>query len=563
MGAVQHTETGVDAVYDRYSRLVQDLLSVPVALVTKVADDHQRFIGAVGLPEPWQTDRTTPLSHSFCQYVRSEDAPLVVNDAREIETLRDNLAIGDLGVVAYAGVPLRDAEGTTIGALCAIDTEPRTWEDRELAVLHDISLACTAHLRSSAAATEATAARERAERESRRTAALLQMAEAFVATTTIREVLEAAGRLGELVGAGAVSIGVPDSTGALVWHAKDGTQTTTSAEHWDGLRRAMPATPIFTTSPEALGPELFELLPAEVTANATGAATVLPLRVENRTIGLAAIVWSDTLAVPAADQLTLTALARYTSVALDRAQLLEARQNAAHHLQRSMLTEVPEIDGLPIRAVYRTAHVADEVGGDWYDVLELADGRVAVAVGDVAGHDIEAASAMGQLRFALRTLLWSRREEPAAILSALDDLNSSIGPDALTTVVLAILGAPESDGSRTLTWSNAGHLPPILQRSGQPAALMEAAPDLMLGVSPGRSRADHMTRLEPGDTFVLYTDGLVEQRDADVAERLSALTSALDEHDPLRPDEIARVLTDGRDRGDDVVLLTLRVDTAP
>ncbi len=560
MGSAEETGDDTDAVYDRYSRLVQDLLGVPVALVTRVADDHQEFIGAVGLPEPWQTDRTTPLSHSFCQYVRSDDAPLVVSDAREVDTLRDNLAIGDLGVVAYAGVPLRDGHGTTIGALCAIDTEPRAWDDRELAVLHDISLACTAHLRSSVAAAEATAARERTERESRRTAALLQMAEAFAATTTIRDVLEAASRLGELVGAGAVSIGLADGSGTLTWHTGDGTRTSISAEDWDGLRRALPATPVFTTSPAALGPELLELLPDDVTATATGAATVLPLRVETRTIGLAAIVWSDTLAVPAADQLTLTALARYTSVALDRAQLLEARQNAAHHLQRSMLSEVPAIAGLPIRAVYRTAQAADEVGGDWYDVLELSDGRVAIAVGDVAGHDIEAASAMGQLRFALRTLLWSRHAEPSALLTALDDLNVSIGPDALTTVVLAILGAPEEDGRRTLTWSNAGHLPPILRRSGQPAALMEAAPDLMLGVAADSIRADHRTRLAPGDVFALFTDGLVEQRGADVSRGLTALTRALDERDPLDPDDIAHALTQGTDRRDDLVLLTLRVD---
>ena len=109
---------------ERFARLVAGRLRVPVALVSLVEADRQVFPGLVGLAEPWATRRQTPLSHSFCQHVAATDQPLILADARSDDRTCTSLAIGELGVVAYAGMPLTDSDGHVLGALCAIDTEP-------------------------------------------------------------------------------------------------------------------------------------------------------------------------------------------------------------------------------------------------------------------------------------------------------------------------------------------------------------------------------------------------------------------------------------------------------
>ena len=153
-----------DPAFERFVRLVRRQLGVPVALVSLVDREQQVFPGAQGLPEPWQTTRRTPLSHSFCQHVVTGASPLVIEDARVDPRAEGNLAVPELGVVAYAGMPLTDADGRVIGSLCAIDSRPRRWSDDDLAVLADLADACSSelHLR---------AVRDRANRAARVAAA--------------------------------------------------------------------------------------------------------------------------------------------------------------------------------------------------------------------------------------------------------------------------------------------------------------------------------------------------------------------------------------------------------
>ena len=167
-------DTQPEEVFDRLTRLVCRLLGAPVALVSLVDADRQFFKSAVGLPEPWATRRETPLSHSFCQHVVATGAPLRVEDAREHPLVCDNLAVPELGVVAYLGMPLTTADGQVLGSLCAIDTEPRNWTAEDAAALRDLAalamsemslrglaLELEAWLREGAAAREAARARAR------------------------------------------------------------------------------------------------------------------------------------------------------------------------------------------------------------------------------------------------------------------------------------------------------------------------------------------------------------------------------------------------------------------
>jgi two-component sensor histidine kinase/PAS domain-containing protein len=129
--------------FDTHIALVRRLLDVPVAIISLIESDRQIFAGHQGLPQHWAERGETPLTHSFCQYVVARDQHLRVVDARDHPQLKDNLAIEDLGVVAYLGVPLRLPSGETVGALAAIDSEPRQWSEQELADLQLVAAIVT------------------------------------------------------------------------------------------------------------------------------------------------------------------------------------------------------------------------------------------------------------------------------------------------------------------------------------------------------------------------------------------------------------------------------------
>ena len=132
-------DTPAEPAFDRLTRLAATILRVPVALVSLVDEERQFFTSCIGLPEPWATTRQTPLSHSFCQHTVATAQPLIIEDARDHPLVRDNLAIPDLNVVAYAGIPLITDDGFVLGSFCVIDTQPRVWAAEELAILRDLA----------------------------------------------------------------------------------------------------------------------------------------------------------------------------------------------------------------------------------------------------------------------------------------------------------------------------------------------------------------------------------------------------------------------------------------
>jgi signal transduction histidine kinase len=127
--------------FDRLTLLTTKLLDTPVSVfsVVDVENDRQYFKSFKGLPEPWAGKRETPLSHSFCQHVRYFSRPLIVEDAREHDVLRHNLAIRDIGVIAYLGFPVFDEANEAIGSLCAIDSKPRAWSEDQIEVMRSLT----------------------------------------------------------------------------------------------------------------------------------------------------------------------------------------------------------------------------------------------------------------------------------------------------------------------------------------------------------------------------------------------------------------------------------------
>jgi GAF domain-containing protein len=134
-------------VFDRFARIVADRLEVPLALVSLVDVSGEVFPGAYGLPEPWLSERQMPLSHSFCRHVVSSGEPLVVENAHDVPLVATNLAVMELGVVAYAGMPLRISNGSlagpVVGSVCAIDHRPRRWNQADLVDLAELAADCS------------------------------------------------------------------------------------------------------------------------------------------------------------------------------------------------------------------------------------------------------------------------------------------------------------------------------------------------------------------------------------------------------------------------------------
>jgi GAF domain-containing protein len=148
-------DSEVSPSFDRLARLASKVLNAPVALVSLVDSDRQFFKSCLGLPEPWASQRGTPLSHSFCQHAVASREPLLVEDSREHELLRDNPAIRDIGVIAYAGIPLIDADGHALGTLCVIDSQPRHWTTDQVQLLSDLAASVVTEIAFAKTATQA------------------------------------------------------------------------------------------------------------------------------------------------------------------------------------------------------------------------------------------------------------------------------------------------------------------------------------------------------------------------------------------------------------------------
>ncbi len=191
-------DTRTEPAFDRLTRLGSTVLHVPIALVALVDADRQFFKSALGLPEPWASSRETPLSHSFCQHEVATGEPLIIADARADSLVKHNLAIPDLGIVAYAGIPLITTEGYALESFCVADREPRSWTSEETQILKDLAAAVMTEIELRAATTAIEREKRALERRvEERTAALSAVNEQLRRELAERRQAEAAVRASE------------------------------------------------------------------------------------------------------------------------------------------------------------------------------------------------------------------------------------------------------------------------------------------------------------------------------------------------------------------------------
>ncbi|MFI1533115.1 PP2C family protein-serine/threonine phosphatase [Streptomyces anandii] len=268
------------------------------------------------------------------------------------------------------------------------------------------------------------------------------------------------------------------------------------------------------------------------------------------------------------DEGLLTALAGAAGVSLENARLYEHLKRAAENFQRRMLPVLPDLAPLGTAARYEPACELPRLGGDWYDAMVLPDGATCVVVGDVTGHDVEAAPLMGRIRNMLRALAFDRDEPPGQVMSRLDRALTMFDDPPTATLVLGRVEQGRAEGGRgeggpyTFRWSNAGHLPPLLVGAdGRTRYLAPAQHGIPVGIDASVSRFSHEHPLPPGSTLLLFTDGLVERRGQDIDTGLDDLAEQAGRLATAPLDELCDTLI-SRSRqvfDDDVAVLALRV----
>ncbi|GAA5207346.1 SpoIIE family protein phosphatase [Streptomyces thinghirensis] len=298
------------------------------------------------------------------------------------------------------------------------------------------------------------------------------------------------------------------------------------------------------------------------TATGMHSAVIAPIR------GLRDVLGALTLgraqrhgAFTPADLPLLEDLTRRAGLALDNARLYQRQRKVAETMQRHLLPQLPVLPGLEMTARYVPAPDASSVGGDWYDAFALATHAHALVIGDVVGHDLDAAAGMAQVRNMLRAFAWSHSEAaPSAVVTRLDDAVMHIAEVPMATMILARLTLGD-DTLWRLRWTNAGHPPPLLiTHEGQTRYLNEAH-GILLGTGVTRPRPDAVTVLPPQATLLLYTDGLVESPHRSIDHGLDRLRrhAASLAHRPL--DSFCDLLLDQvrpSDNDDDVAMIALR-----
>ncbi|MCL2089919.1 MAG: SpoIIE family protein phosphatase [Micrococcales bacterium] len=288
--------------------------------------------------------------------------------------------------------------------------------------------------------------------------------------------------------------------------------------------------------------------------------TLLAVPGRHSVVGLLAVVPLSGAGMAELDRATLGLLrvsARRVGTTLESSTLYLRAHRLAETMQRSMLPQQAEIDGLDVWTYYAPNIVDTQIGGDWYDILPVRPGTAGIVIGDVVGHDVEAAATMGQLRAVVRAYTLEG-SAPEQVLARLDQIVAGMQVSRAAGIVCSTLTA--ADDGWQLDYCRAGHLPPLLRRD-QSVTYLNEGRGPMIGFGQNASRAGATVGLQPGDVLVYYTDGLVEHRGRNMRDGLDVLARVV--RDATGPDA-ARIGEEmlsrlARHAEDDIAVVVVRV----
>ncbi|MBP0460903.1 SpoIIE family protein phosphatase [Streptomyces montanisoli] len=289
------------------------------------------------------------------------------------------------------------------------------------------------------------------------------------------------------------------------------------------------------------------------------AAAYLPLIAQGRPIGAIGLLYGDKSGFSGEDRNLLVALGSSIAQSLQRAMLFEQEHDLAEGLQQAMLPRrIPQVPGAQIAVRYRSARLGRDIGGDWYDVIPLPGGRIGAVIGDVQGHDTHAAAVMGQLRIVLRAYA-AEGHEPATVMARASSFLQELDTDRFATCIYA-----EADlTTGVVQLVRAGHVDPMLRDTDGSSRRLPVPGGMPLGLSALFGQLDYPVKtleLDPGQTLVMYTDGLVELPGADLDDGLLELAELVRSgpHDLQALADRLCAVVDERGGEDDVAVLLLR-----
>ncbi len=503
--------------------------------------------------------------------VMASDAALFVADLLELSNFRRATAASKAGIHSAFAFPIR-ARDRLVGVIELFSREPRQ-PDPPLddAVAH-LGERFGELLERLDLEDERSRLVNELERSRRRQDFLLRATEALAGTSSLEETIR---RL--------ALVAVPDLGDLCLIDvlAEDGSMVRLAAQHADPTRQAL-ADELVDHPPDPAGSHPSALaartgrsqwspeMPAEFMATTTDSVRHLeltrlldftsfvsvPLMAADDVLGALTVVSAGSGRRFGAEELTLAEeLAAHVASVVDRARSYDEQREISGALQRSLLPDVAEAETLDIAARYEASNHAADVGGDFYDAMVLADGRTALAIGDVEGHDMEATATMGQVRSAMRAYL-ETEGEPETVLALLDRFVERQAR-RLVTLCLAVV-YPEAT---KVTVAAAGHPPPLLASEAGPVTPLSAFPGPPLGIGIARYRATEVT-LPAEWALLFYTDGLVEDRVGGPEGRLGDVVAALGRTRRARAGTICNsvlaTVTAGATVDDDIAVLAVR-----
>ncbi len=403
----------------------------------------------------------------------------------------------------------------------------------------------------------AQSARAQAEAASERLRLMQSIAVAALGAEDLEELLrEVLDRLLEALDVDRAAVVLTDEEHGVVARAADGVATVVQSSRSAGddvvARVASERGPVAILDVPASGVDASSLGPA------ISSLLAVPLVAERQVIG-SVLVGSLTRREFDEETVDLLRLAAdRASLAIARTRLYEGQRRIARELQRSLLpSRLPEVPGIALSARYLPGDDGATVGGDWYDAIALAGGRVAVVIGDVVGRGIEAAATMGQMRSALRAIVM-QADDSGSMAERLNRFALGLGDCVLTTVVLAIF----EPATGRLRYTNAGHPPPLVVGVDGAARYLEDVPSPPMGVVETPRYVQRTVVLEPGSTLLLYTDGLIEKSSQSLDTGLALLRDAVlgaeaGEDASLLCDRVLAGLGADLAQDDDVTMITM------
>ncbi|MER6471534.1 SpoIIE family protein phosphatase [Streptomyces collinus] len=412
------------------------------------------------------------------------------------------------------------------------------------------------------------AAAERAAAE--RSARIAELTEALAKATTSRDVVEAVAHrvlppfdaTGLLVQAVegdhtyivGRSVGYPQAFLDEV----DGRARVAADPVWDAISAGGP---LFVSSAEEYAARFPEMAHHPMTGKQSWA--FLPLTVSGISFGVCVISFDQPRRLTGEERTLLSAISGLVAQALERARLYDAEYTRSRALQRALLPQrLPELASCTVAARYLSTEQGASVGGDWYDVIPLSAGRVALVIGDVMGHGLSEAVTMGRLRTAVHTLAGFELP-PDEIMNHLNDIVGGLGEDSYATCLYALYDSTAG----TCTFTRAGHPPPAIVRPDGMVYFPEDPPDPPLGAAEPPFNTVEV-EVPDESLLVLFTDGLVESSERDADRGMADLAQLLshtdaEDLDALCSHIITGLLPDGQTTGDDIALLVTRVHALP